>query len=255
MLGRPALLTPLLLAACTPHLRVSPRYGEVTLDGDISISAPGVSAANDFSDLGLDQEEQELHGMVDFKWGLPHLTIGTVASSFSGDGTLEADITFGGQTITAGTDVRSNLDFGVDTAVITFDLAPTDMVELGLGLGVSLVDFDARFRDLTTNEVVSTDEQVPIPVLAGRATVWIGDFEASVLLSAIEADVEGDKATYYDLDAYLRYHLFGFAKHGGASIMVGYREAALDVEYDDGDDRVELDLSFSGPYAGIQISF
>ena len=255
MLGRsllPVALVP--LAACVPSLTITPRFGQLELDGELAISAAGLNASNDLDDLGLDDQEGEFNGAIDFKWGGPHVTVSTVSSAFSGTGVLEADFDLGGTVITAGTTVDSDLDIGVDTAVITWDIAPTEMVEIGVGLGVSALDFDSSFTDLSTGDVVATDEQVPIPVVAGRVGVGFGKFAVTGLIAGVTLAVDGNDITYYDLDVSGRYSFFDLAT-GTASLTLGFRQITTDVQYDDDDDEIDLDMDFSGPYIGFELRF
>ena len=38
-------------------------------------------------------------------------------------------------------------------------------------------------------------------------------------------------------------------------LALGWREVSADVEYEDGTDEVDADLSFSGPYLGFVLGF
>lgn len=243
------------LSACSlPRLDAMARYGQYGLDGDIAISSSGASASNDIDTLGLDDTEGAAGAVVDFKWGMPHLSISTQSTSYSGDGTLDADISFDGNTIDAGTDVASDLDLDLTTGVLTFDVLPGP-VELGLGFGVTLVGFDMKFVEDGTGETVDTDERAPIPVLAARAGMQFGSLEVGGLLSGMSVNSGDVDASLFDLDLFGRWNFIGGEDHLGGSLVLGWREVNFDVDYEDGDDDVNLDLGYSGPYIGLLVRF
>lgn len=250
-----ASLTLLSLVACsTPRLDATARYGQYDLDGEVGLGSSGVTASNDFSDLGLDGDSSDAGAVVDFKWGSPHLTISTQSSAYSGDGTLASDVSFDGDTIGAGSSVSSDLDLGLTTAALTFDMVPGP-VELGIGFGVTLLDLDMQFVEAGTGTEVTTDEQAPIPVLAARAGFEIGSFEISGLLSGLSVDVDDFEASMFDLDISGRWNFIGGDDHLGGSLVLGWRDVDLDLEYEDDADFVNLDFGYSGPYVGLLLRF
>jgi hypothetical protein len=239
------------LASCAaPQFTVAPTYGLFEPKGDVSyVSSGGGTANNSIDTLGLDESEGTFGARADFKWGVPHLTVSTQASSWEGDGTLTAD--FGG--ISAGVNVESELDLALHRAILTFDVLPTDTFELGLGFGVTAADIDAQVTDDLTNTTESADEVAPIPLLAlrGGFRIWRLDFEALVAGMSIASG--DDEATYLEADFNARMALFGSPGNVNGSLLLGWRQVDIDVEYTDGGDDVALDLTFNGPYFGLQI--
>lgn len=251
-------LTSALVLCCScagPYIAVEPRYGNMELDGDVAVSTGAVTASNSLDAVGLDDAEGTFGARVDARWLLPHLTVWGSQSSFDGDGTLEADLSQGGNTIVAGTDVKSNLDFDMLNAVLTFDLFPGDTIEAGIGFGAALLALDASITDPLGASDISLDESLPMPLVAARlgAKFWRLDIEA--LLSGMALDIDGNDATFYDLDLAARMRVLGSGDHTTGHLVLGYRHVALDVDYDDGGDAVELDLEFTGPYIGLRILF
>lgn len=244
-----ALLLPTLLISCSaPQITAGLDYSPLTADGSVSLaSGGGASLDNSLSDVGLDEEADTIAGRADFKWGLPHLTVLTQQSSWDGSGTLSAD--FGG--IAAGTTVNSDLDLGLHRAILTFDIAPTDLLELGLGFGLSYVDLQAAVKSGVLTE--SIDEQLPVPVLALRAggRVWRVDLQG--LLSGMSGQIDGDDANYVELDLNAKLALFGEYEDFHCALVLGWRSFDLELDYDDGGDRIEADLTFQGPYVGLQV--
>ncbi len=242
------------LASCSaPQFTVAPSLGRFEPEGDVSYidtTQPlPATLDNSVEDLDLAESENTLGVRADFKFGLPHLTLSTQASSWDGNGTLNAD--FGG--IPASTAVDTELDLALHRLALTFDVLPSDMFELGLGFGVTVADVEAQVTDSGNTLTESADEIAPLPVLALRAgvRVWRLDFEA--LLSGMSIDYDGDEATYLEADLNAKLALFGAPGSANGSLVVGWRQIDLDVEYDDGDAAAAVDLSFSGPYFGLQL--
>lgn len=243
-----------LLAACAaPQLNVTPTYGQFQPDGDISyIDTSGVIPAtvdNSVSDLGLDDDESIVGVRADFKWGLPHLTVSTQSTGWDGDGTLSAE--FGG--IPAAAAVSSELDLALHRFVLTWDLLPTDNLELGLGFGVTVADIEAQVEDVGTSTVESSDEVAPIPVLALRAGARLGRFDLEALVSGLSADTGDVDATFLETDLNARMALFGAPGSVNGSIVLGWRQTDMRFEYSDGVNDADLDLTFDGVYFGLQI--
>ena len=243
------LLTPTLLAvACgAPRIDVAPRYGQVELEGDLAIGSGGAS----LEQAGLGDEEDALGLQADFKWGSPHLSISTQSSEHSGSGTLDAGLGLGGVTIPVGASVDSDLDLGLHQGILTFDLVPTDTLELGLGFGVAAVDFDARFRSAT--ETVETDQFLAVPVVAVRGVVRVWRLEVGALVSGMQADIDDESIDVLDLDARVLLRFPGGSGIAG-HLMLGYRWQELSLEYEDSNEDIELDTDFRGPYLGLVLS-
>jgi hypothetical protein len=248
----PILLLTIPAACSTPRFQVMPRYMPVDIDGGFGISSTGIDASNDLDDIGVEKDSGVIGARVDLKWGMPHLTLSTQTSAHDGNGTLTADLGQDGTTIPAGADVHTDLDLGLHQAVLTFDLAPTDIVELGLGLGVTAIDLDMKVTDDDTGETIDTDEAVPLPVLALRGAVRQGNFEVAALVTGMSLDISDVDVSFFDVDVFGRWKFLGGDDHLRGSLVIGYRMVTLDVEYDDGDDEVELDMDLTGPYIGLQ---
>lgn len=249
-------LAALLLAACSaPRFDVTPRFGTLDIDGQLGISSGAVSAKADLNTAGLQEDDSVLGARVDFDWGPSHLMVSGQQSEHGGDGTLDATISSGGTTITAGTDVASEFDLGLYTAAYTFDFIPTDLLEVGLGLGVSYLDIKASFTDSITNDTIDGDEGIPLPLLAMRLGTRFWRIDASLQGQGIAATVDGDEVMYIDLDLMAKLHLLGGDDHLGGHLTAGYRWVDLELDYENDDgDQVDGDATFSGPYIGLTLS-
>lgn len=244
-----------LCSACAaPYIAVEPRYGVMDLDGDIAVSSGAITASNSLDALGLDDEEDAIGARVDARWLMPHLTVWGSQQDYEGDGTLDATLSQGGTTITAGTAVESELDLGMLNGVVTFDLFPGDTIEAGIGLGVSLFDVESKVTDPGVNSI-DIDESLALPLIAGRLGAKFWRMEVEALLSGMALDVDGDDVTFHDLDLNARIRVLGSGDHATGHFVLGYRDVALDLDYDDGGDAVEANIELSGPYIGLRFRF
>ena len=245
-----------LLTACsTPRLDVTPRWGTLDIDGNLGVSTGAVAAKADLNTAGLQKDDSVLGARVDFDWGPSHLMVSGQQSEHGGDGTLDATLSSGGTTITAGTAVTSEFDLGLYSAAYTFDFVPTDLVEVGLGLGVSYLDISASFQDQTTMEIIDGDQGLPVPVLAARLGTRIWRIDASLQAQGMSASVDGNDLTYVDLDFMAKLRLLGGEDHLGGHLTAGYRWVDLELDYENDDgDQVDGDMTFSGPYIGLTLS-
>jgi len=255
-----SILFSLLASACaSTHLSVLPRYGKFEPDGEIAVSGDagvGVNASNSVEALGLVEDDSAPGIRADLDWGSARMTLAWQQSEHGGAGTLEAEISDDDTTIAAGTPIDSVFDMGLGELLVTFDVIPGDMFELGLGFGATVFDLDVAVTDSTTSETVDPDQALfGAPLLAVRAGVQFWRVDLQALLGGIDISYEGDSASLYDLDAFARLSLFGRADRRHGALVVGYRLMDLDVEYDDenGSGAVDADVSFAGPYVALSL--
>ena len=255
MHARPlALLLPFACAACAlPSLDVQPRYASLSIEGQAGFTSGGTGAAADLEEAGLDDDEA-VGGRLDFKFGLPHLVVLAQSPRFEGDGTLDVTISDGTNTITAGSDVASEVDLETYDAVLLFDLVPGDTIEVGLGFGLAYLDMALLFEEDGTGTTVSSDQAAPIPLLAAGASVWIGPVQVTAFAGGMQYDIDDDEVGYLDFAAFARWKLFGGSHRVRASLVGGYRMTDLDIEYDDDASVVDVDLTIQGPYVGLEVS-
>lgn len=246
------LASPLALCGCAaPCIDVALRAQDFELDGALGASSSGVVATSSTDSLGLDQDEGAFSPRADLVAGPMRLTVDHVGVEFEGDGTVEVDFEFGGETISAGADVASRLDLGITRAVATFTILPLGVVHVGLGVGVALVDFEAELVEDLTATRIATDETAPVPFVAARVGggIWRIDFD--VLAGFLDVEIDDVDARYLDVEAMARLRLFDAGFHG--DLVAGYRWMDIDVAYEDDGDDVDADIELSGPYIGLSI--
>ena len=249
-----------LSAGCAiPSVDVMPRYGTVDAEGSFGVrdkTTPGSLETADMGTAGFQKDDSVLGLRADMDLGMPRFMVSLQNSNHDGSGTLDANLTDSdGNNITVGTPVDSRLDLGLYKGVVTFDLFPTEMFELGLGFGLAAIDAEASITDTAPGgDTLDVDELVPLPVLALRGGVQLGNFEVSGLLDGMKLSASDDDVTYVDLDLFARYAFFGGEDRMRLSVALGYRHVDVDLEADDGDEEALLDATFSGPYFALQFS-
>jgi len=247
----PALLAAGFAACVAPAFSVEPSIGILNADGDLAVTSAGNPVVrNSLGDLGIDGDESAPGVRADLKWGMPHITLETQSADWSGSGSAS---NFGGIP-GANVAVDSDLEIAVHRGLITFDFVPTDLVEVGLGLGVSVLDIEASVSEQgNPANREDLDEVLPIPVIAVRAAVNVWRFEFEALVTGVDATIDGNHAAYYDTDVAARFRLFGVGPVD-ALLTAGYRRIDVDARYDDGGDSVRADFTFDGPYVGLRVS-
>src|SRR5882672_10851560 len=192
-----ALLAVVAGACSAPEFVIQPDYALTSPDGKIKLAGNGVNTgSNSLSSLGIKDSEGTFGLRADFDWLLPHVTVTTQKTSWDGSGTLDQAVSGGGVVIPAGTPVKSELDLGITKGLVTFDIMPTQAFELGIGLGLSVIDFKASVQQSGTNNKVETDETVPVPLLALRAGATIWRFAVEGLLAGVTYNTGGNNIEY-----------------------------------------------------------
>ena len=65
----------------------------------------------------------------------------------------------------------------------------------------------------------------------------------------------GNDLSFIDADLQGSIRVLGSGDRATGWVLFGYRYVGLDGDYSSGGDNVVLDLSFSGPYIGVSLSF
>jgi len=248
-----AWIFPLSVSACAlPSLEVQGRYASLAIDGTVNVSGAGVGAGADLEQAGLD-DDQSVAGRLDFEFGSPHLIVLAQTPRFEGTGTLDVTLDDGTNTITAGSDVDSEVEFSLYDAALVFDLVPGDMVEVALGFGAAWLDMAVQFEEIGTGTTIASAEEFPLPLLALAASVQLGPVQVGAFLGGMQYELDDDEVSYLDLDAFARWKFLGLTRLRG-SLVGGYRMTDIDVEYDDGSSVIDNDLTIAGPFFGLELA-
>ncbi len=247
----PLALLALLAAACSaPSASVAPMLGALRLEGDFAASDSGTGIASSFDQLGVGEREAAPGARVQVGFLGANLSVSAFQTGFEGTGTATGDITIGDQTISGGTEVNTELDLVIGRAMFTWNLIPIGPVELGIGVGASLIDFDLTMRETLTGDTLESNELLPIPLLALRLAWNWGPVKLRSELGGLKVKVDGDEAQVIDGDVEASVALFDVG-----SLLVGYRMLDIEAEYEDEGDSVEADMQIDGFYFGVRFSF
>lgn len=243
-------LCALALAACsTPRVDALARSAWVSVEGEFGASSGAVAGS---SELGLQRDDFAPGARVDVELGVPRLIASAIDVDSEGAATLSSAIQMGGTTIPAGTAVGSDLELTQVDALLLFDLVPTATLDLALGLGVSVLDFDQSVSSGPMR--VRAAETVPVPVLAAQAAMRWGAFELQGLGSGVAYDGGSDRLSYWSADVFARW-TFAAGEPLRASLALGYRAIGIDAEYSSGGTQYSIDERLDGPWVGLELSF
>ncbi len=235
-------------------IEVSGRAQMLTLDGDFGASTTGATAQSDIESLGLDDDEYTFSPRADFEFGPWHVSADGFASSLSGEGSVDGSLSIGGIDLSVGDAIASSIDLRYGRVIGTIDLIPSDLIDLGIGLGIIVADVNAEIEDTGSGLREEVGELIVGPVAAARGRVKVGRASVGVAASGIAFDVDDVDVMHLDLDASANLRIFGI---GGLEALLegGYRYLLIDVAFSDGDDNVDTELRYAGPYIGIRLSF
>jgi len=247
----------LLLAAAgcigIPTVTIDGGVHALELDGEIGLSnsaSTGFDTIDLSSQLDLGDTEYAPIGRVGVDLGRFDFQAWGFTTSTDGSGTVTAD--FGN--ITAGSAVESELDLTLAQGRALFDVVDLDFFEAGLGLAVQWIDFDLDVHEQVFGLDESISVQQPVPLLAGRLGVDLG--ELSPVPVSVELSAAGIWGSYGDLDgavvdvellARLQFDLLGF--------FVGWRQLQIDLEGESGDQAFDGDVTTSGAVLGLTLRF
>ncbi len=243
-----------LVAGCVaPTISTRQRIGALSIDGDVGVSTTGGGATSSADGLGFERDDEVFQPRFDIDWAGTHLALNVFQSRHAGNGIAESDLNLvpGGDTIFAGDLVRSDLDLMLSTLALTFDVVPTDFVDVGIGIGLGAFEYDAFLEAPLTGSVISSDETFPIGFVATRGVVRLGKLAFEADVNVLEYSYDDDDLRYLDLDLALAYRFF--VQVGFAEAVIGYRLLSTDLSYDDGDGEVDADLDYDGVYLGFTV--
>ncbi len=227
----------------------------MNIKGELRALGAVGGASTQLGDLGLDAHEGAGGGHVDLKWGSPHLSISSQGAAYNGSGILDSSVTLDGQTFPVNTPVNSRMDMNTHSMLLTFDILPSDLAELGFGFGVSAIDFLLALEDPATEIEIIGASTIPIPVLGVQGMMWAGPITLHGRIAGMSISVPEGEMMMLDYDFSGRYGIVGGTNNLGVSLTLGWRETSLDLQYDDAGDSIDLDFTNGGPYVGLHVAF
>lgn len=212
-------------------------YWEPELTGDVSSNGdPSIDVSDD---LGLDDPDDTtlvltLEHPVPF---LPNLRYQGIDLDSDGRETLSGNITFEGQTYTAGETISTELDLSHDDLVLYYEVLD-NWVNLDIGLDLKRFDGEVSMVGSANTAVssIDIDETVPLLYLSAKFDLPFSGYYLGMDVSSISVDDN----TVDDLTLKL-----GFESDIGFGIEGGVKK--FSVELDDADD-LDTDLEYDGAY-------
>ena len=246
----------LCLASCSaPTAKVMPFIASIGLDGDLSIqdknAVGGASSNSSFDDLGVGDDESAFGGMARIGFGGAELSLAAIGIGYEGSGTTDSEFEFNGETITANTDVDTNIDLQMARALFTWDLIPIGGVDFGLGIGATVLDLDFELMERGgAGARIATEQTIPVPLIGARAAWTWGPVDLRADVGGLVIEYDGDEATVIDGELSAAVEFLGVG-----DLVVGYRITSIDAQYEDEDAKIDTDFDLEGYYFGLQFGF
>jgi hypothetical protein len=193
---------------------------------------------------------------------LPNLKLDYMPMKYSGYGTLNRPITFGGTTYQAAKlqpkCKMNRFDILAYYHLPFISTATKDMLKVRLGLNVRVVDFSESFtgNKATINGIpvggyYTESKSLTVPIPMGHVGVTFSPIKQVSLVGDLNYVSYGSN-NYYDYNAGLRLSPAGLFKSAIVPfVQVGYRYEKLKIDQS----SVYADVKVTGPYALIGVEF
>jgi hypothetical protein len=163
-----------LASPITDHFALRGSFFPATLSTDLHLDTasgmPGTAVSAE-RDLGLKSRLNQGRMELIFRLRERHrLRVDYFGSDRGGDRALDRTILFGGHTFMVNDRVQSDLQFSMLGFTYTYSLLRTERFELGAGVGVHLVQADARGTDVTLQQRAESSGVGAFPTPALDAT-------------------------------------------------------------------------------------
>lgn len=161
--------------------------------------------------------------------------------------TLDQNYSFNGQTYTAGSTVAGMVDLSHTDFTLYYEFFDNDLISFDLGATAKRVDGALAFRQGNNNNEANGDGWVPTLYSQVRVGIPATDLTVYALANAISID----DSSIRDVEAGIEYRLIENLAID-LNLQLGYRD--MQIELDDAD-GLYSDISFKGPYLGLEIHF
>lgn len=166
----------------------------------------------------------------------------------SGATTLTSEFEFNGQTYTANTNLNADLDLSHTDYTLYYEIFDNDLLSIDLGVTGKRFDGFAQVR-AEDGSVNSLDLSGWVPTAYGHVRVGIP--ATAVTLYAKGNFLAIDDSSLRDVEAGIEYRVIENLAVD-VNVQLAYRDATLELE---DVDSLYSDLSFKGPYLGVEIHF
>jgi hypothetical protein len=235
------------------HLRAAYFSGSVATDMrlDPTAAQPGTELDGE-EDLGLDDRSDQGRVELMFRLGERNrIRLDFFELDRSGEAVLERQIVFGDEVFQIGEEIESALDLRMLTFTWAYSLVKRERFELGAGLGVHLVETEARGEVAADFQREEESQAGALPSLALDLAWSLSPRMALVARGQyFTASVDEFDGSFADYHVDLQYRLW-------PNLAFGLGYSLIDVELDvtDPDESGRLDMSTQGPEIFFRVSY
>jgi len=239
----------------TDHFYVRATYFPASVTTELRLDpSPTVqgSLLSGEEDLGLDDQVDQGRMEFDIRMGEnSHVRIDYFKLNRFKQQPLPRDIIFGDFIFDEGTQFRTKLDWRVLTTTYTYSFFRNDRFEAGLGLGIHLIEAQARGGQPGTLNFEEASEVGIFPTIAVNAALRLTNRWSITLRgqqwSANPEDFDGSMAEYHgDIQ-------FRLAKN--FALGLGYTQMTTELEVFDSDSPLLFNIDTTGPELFFRVSF
>jgi hypothetical protein len=239
----------------TDHFALRGTFFPASLGTDLHLDTaagmPG-SAVSAERDLGLKSRLNQGRMELIFRLRERHrLRADYFGSERDGDRALSRTIIFGGHTFMSTDRVQSDLQFSMLGFTYTYSLLRTERFEIGAGVGVHLLQADARGTDVTLQQHAESSGVAAFPTPALDATwAFAQRFAWTARVQYLRGSISGVSASLGDYHTDLQYRW-------QRNFAVGLGYEAIRVQLDDGHSNppAGFALRIRGPELFLRASF
>ena len=202
--------------------------------------------------LGLPDEETILLFDAIYRIGRYHrLEIGYLATSRSGQVTLQNSLDFGELHLPAGTNINSRVDTEIFRVGYAYSLMNDAQKELGIMGGLHYSRFSTGITAVGTGERETSNAATPLPVIGLHGSVALGE------KSSLHARIQIFRMDFDRYEGSLNYATLDWRRRLGDtfSVGLGYNYYALNLDSRDNDVRGSLQVRHHGPEIFVSAGF
>jgi len=238
----------------TDHFAVRGTFFAAQLNTNLHLDSGAVPGTllNAEHDLGMKGRLNQGRMELIFRLRERHrLRVDYFGSDRDGDRAIGRNIVFAGNTFMSGDVVQSDLQYSMLGFTYTYSLIRTERFEVGAGLGVHLLQADARGTDVTLQEHAESSGVGAFPTPALDATWAISQrFAFTARGQYLNATVHGTSGSLGDYHADLQYRW-----RPNFEIGLGYEEIRAQLETERKTSPAGFALSVRGPELFLRASF
>jgi hypothetical protein len=244
-----------LASPITDHFALRGTFFPASLSTDLQLDSPaGVpgTLVNAERDLGLKSRLNQGRMELIFRLRERHrLRVDYFGSDRDSDQVLARDIVFGGQTFMTNDLVQSKLQYSMLGFTYTYSVIRTERFELGAGLGVHLLEADARGTDVTREQHAESSGVGAFPTPALDGTWAISQrFAWTARAQYLGATVHRINGSLGDYHTDLQYRW-----RPNFELGLGYEEIRAQLSFERNNSPAGFALSVKGPELYLRVSF